>query len=64
MMDFGFFSELTNPESLIVAPPEILNADSRTYDETIDVWLLGAVLYHLIKLMPVCKYKYNQEIIY
>ncbi|CAD8075876.1 unnamed protein product [Paramecium sonneborni] len=58
-LDFGFGPKIVNQDLDIIAPPEIIKnfneveQSSLKYDMKIDSWLLGAVLYHLVKLSPI-----------
>ncbi|CAD8064851.1 unnamed protein product [Paramecium sonneborni] len=57
-MDFGFGPKLMNQTSDIIVPPEIVKIlreeqSPLIYNIKIDSWLLGAVLFHLVKLRPI-----------
>ncbi|CAD8205381.1 unnamed protein product [Paramecium octaurelia] len=76
LMDFGFGPDIKQDNLDILAPPECLeeiinrNENQRDFDLKFDSWLLGAILYHLIKFRSINqvelqkdkyqRYKYNR----
>ncbi|CAD8060715.1 unnamed protein product [Paramecium primaurelia] len=57
-MDFGFGPNIIEQNLDLIAPPEVIirfleKEGHQIYNMKVDSWLLGAVLYHLVKLSPI-----------
>ncbi|CAD8146434.1 unnamed protein product [Paramecium octaurelia] len=58
-MDFGFGPKMITANVDLIAPPEIIQkflenkSVECNYNMEVDSWLLGAVLFHLVKLRPI-----------
>ncbi|CAK81660.1 unnamed protein product (macronuclear) [Paramecium tetraurelia] len=59
-LDFGFGPKIMEQNVDLIAPPEIIESvflereqSHNQYNMKVDSWLLGAVLYHLVKLSPI-----------
>ncbi|CAD8166519.1 unnamed protein product [Paramecium octaurelia] len=59
-LDFGFGPKMMEQNVDLIAPPEIIEnltfekeQSQNYYNMKVDSWLLGAVLYHLVKLTPI-----------
>jgi serine/threonine protein kinase len=67
MMDFGFCPALLESDFSYLFPPELDYISQKNtsfqnlevYTSKLDSWLLGAFLYHLVKLNPISKAERN-----
>ncbi|CAD8145210.1 unnamed protein product [Paramecium octaurelia] len=68
LMDFGFGPELRQPQFNLLAPPEVIQSlednigQGIKYGIEIDLWLLGAFLFHLVTLKPINLVKENNQL--